>query len=45
VDEGMELVKTVADLAKDVVKVMENVPYVEGIAGVVSQLIRIRDVQ
>ncbi len=39
-----DLAKTVADLTTVVADILQNVPYVKGIAGTLAQIIKIRDV-
>lgn len=44
-DGGLDVTKTLSELLKDVAKVMKDVPFVEGIAGIVFRIMQIRDVR
>lgn len=44
IDGGIDITRTVTELMKDVAKAMKDVPFVEGIAGVVFRIIKICDV-
>lgn len=45
IDGGMDLTKTILELMKGVAKTMKDVPFVEGIAGIILRMIQIRDVR
>jgi len=43
-DDGLSAINTVAAIAKEVGEVLENVPIVKSVAGVVLQILNVRDV-
>lgn len=44
VNSGIELANTVLAIVKEVGEMLNNIPYVRSLSGVVLQIIRIRDV-
>jgi hypothetical protein len=44
VDTGIELVNTVVAIVKEVSEMLNGVPYVKSLSGVILQIIRVRDV-
>lgn len=45
VDTGIELANTLVAIVKEVGEMLNHVPYVKSLSGVILQIIRIRDVR